>query len=296
MKNKFEIKNCFEFVCPLNWDNLEKTDNRNIRFCGNCEKQVYTEEVLNNFFSLEEQKSLFDQLLNNNYGSQSFIYLLDFIQEHNPNLVYKIKYPENFFLLRGNHESASINRVYGFYDECRKRYDVSVWKKFTECFNYLPISALIEDKILCMHGGISPDINSIYDINKIKRPCEVPDEGLMCDILWSDPEQDSIGWGENDRGVSFTFGADIVNSFTKKHDIDLICRAHQVVEDGYEFFCNRKLVTIFSAPNYCGEFDNSGGMLTVDEDLMCSFVIIKPEDDTTLFKTIHDRPSTPPPR
>ena len=138
--------------------------------------------------------------------SKNYLFLGDYVDRGDYSIetmcllfAYKIKYPENFFLLRGNHESASINRVYGFYDECRKRYDVSVWKKFTECFNYLPISALIEDKILCMHGGISPDINSIYDINKIKRPCEVPDEGLMCDILWSDPEQDSIGWGENYR-------------------------------------------------------------------------------------------------
>lgn len=81
------------------------------------------------------------------------------------------------------------------------------------------------------------------------------------------------GWGENDRGVSFTFGPDVVSKFLNRHDMDLICRAHQVVEDGYEFFAKRQLVTLFSAPNYCGEFDNAGGMMSVDENLMCSFQV-----------------------
>lgn len=107
-------------------------------------------------------------------------------------------------------------------------------------------------------------------------------------MLWSDPDKDVQGWGENDRGVSFTFGPDVVAKFLNRHDLDLICRAHQVnnfliqiiifinflcqvVEDGYEFFAKRQLVTLFSAPNYCGEFDNAGGMMSVDETLMCSF-------------------------
>jgi serine/threonine-protein phosphatase PP1 catalytic subunit len=73
--------------------------------------------------------------------------------------------------------------------------------------------------------------------------------------------------------VSFTFGPDVVSRFLQKHDMDLICRAHQVVEDGYEFFSKRQLVTLFSAPNYCGEFDNAGAMMSVDESLLCSFQV-----------------------
>ena len=84
------------------------------------------------------------------------------------------------------------------------------------------------------------------------------------------------GWGENDRGVSFTFGGDVVRQFLRRHDLDLVVRAHQVVEDGYEFFAGREFVTVFSAPNYCGEFDNAGAMMTVDDTLMCSFQILKP--------------------
>ncbi|KAF7081543.1 hypothetical protein CFC21_085476 [Triticum aestivum] len=191
-------------------------------------------------------------------------------------LAYKIKFPDNFFLLRGNHECASINRIYGFYDECKRRFSVRLWKLFTDCFNCLPVAALIDEKILCMHGGLSPDLDSLDRIAEIQRPVDVPDQGLLCDLLWSDPDRESPGWGENDRGVSFTFGADKVAEFLNKHDLDLICRAHQVVEDGYEFFADRQLVTIFSAPNYCGEFNNAGALMNVDASLLCSFQILKP--------------------
>ena len=217
-------------------------------------------------------------------------------------LAYKIKYPENFFVLRGNHECASINRIYGFYDECKRRYNIKLWKTFTDCFNCLPIAAIIDEKIFTMHGGLSPDLNSMEQIRRVMRPTDVrespwavgsaqrtvsawvwltpigqiPDCGLLCDLLWSDPDKDITGWSENDRGVSFTFGPDVVSRFLQKHDMDLICRAHQVVEDGYEFFSKRQLVTLFSAPNYCGEFDNAGAMMSVDESLLCSFQVGAP--------------------
>ncbi|XP_071940610.1 serine/threonine-protein phosphatase PP1 isozyme 2-like isoform X1 [Coffea arabica] len=198
-------------------------------------------------------------------------------------LAFKIKHPDNFFLLRGNHECASVNRVYGFYDECKRRFNVRLWKVFTECFNCLPVAALIDDKILCMHGGLSPDLHDVDQILELQRPTDVPESGLLCDLLWSDPSKDVKGWGMNDRGVSYTFGHDKVLEFLEKNDLDLICRAHQVVEDGYEFFADRQLVTIFSAPNYCGEFDNAGAMMSVDETLMCSFQILKPAEKKPKF-------------
>jgi len=130
-----------------------------------------------------------------------------------------------------------------------------------------------------MHGGLSPDLKTMEQIRRIIRPTDVPDKGLLCDLLWADPSKETSGWEVNDRGVSFVFGSDVVQAFLKRQDLDLICRAHQVVEDGYEFFANRQLVTLFSAPNYCGEFDNSGAMMSVDQNLMCSFQILKPVDD-----------------
>ena len=191
-------------------------------------------------------------------------------------LAYKIKFPENFFLTRGNHECASINRIYGFYDECKKRYSIKLWKIFTDCFNCLPVACLLDDKILCMHGGLSAELEKVEQIKEIVRPSDVPEQGLLCDLLWSDPEENPNGFGPNDRGGSVTFNSKIVSNFLKNNDLDLICRAHQVVEEGYEFFANRMLVTVFSAPNYCGEFDNSGAMMSVDENLICSFQILKP--------------------
>lgn len=88
-------------------------------------------------------------------------------------LAYKIKYPENFFVLRGNHECASINRIYGFYDECKRRYNIKLWKTFTDCFNCLPIAAIIDEKIFTMHGGLSPDLNSMEQIRRVMRPTDV---------------------------------------------------------------------------------------------------------------------------
>jgi len=208
-------------------------------------------------------------------------------------LAYKIKYPENFFLLRGNHECASINRIYGFYDECKRRYNIKMWKKFQEVFNVLPFAAVVDEKIFCIHAGLSPDLNTPEQVKRIMRPTDVPDAGLLCDLLWSDPEADISGWAENDRGVSYTFGADVVGKFLQKHDFDLVVRAHQVVEDGYEFFADRQLVTIFSAPNYCGEFDNAGAVMSVDESLMCSFRILKPTEKHK-FGFSANRPLTPP--
>ncbi|KAJ3525190.1 hypothetical protein NM688_g8442 [Phlebia brevispora] len=222
----------------------------------------------------------------------------------------------------------NINRIYGFYDECKRRYNIKLWKTFTDCFNCLPIAAIIDEKIFTMHGGLSPDLQSMEQIRRVMRPTDVPDTGaspsstgrssthalqnmpgrrrnanksyftgLLCDLLWSDPDKDITGWSENDRGVSFTFGPDVVSRFLQKHDMDLICRAHQVVEDGYEFFAKRHLVTLFSAPNYCGEFDNAGAMMSVDETLLCSFQILKPAEKKAKYPyggVNMGRPVTPP--
>ncbi|MED6193728.1 hypothetical protein PIB30_022190 [Stylosanthes scabra] len=165
----------------------------------------------------------------------NYLFLGDYVDRGNQSietisllLAYKIKYPQNFFLLRGNHECASINRIYGFYDECKRRYSVKLWKTFTDCFNCLPVAALIDDRILCMHGGLSPELHSLNRIRTLRRPVEVPESGLLCDLLWSDPCRDIQGWGGSERGVSCTFGPDRVTEFLRKHDLDLICRAHQV--------------------------------------------------------------------
>lgn len=196
----------------------------------------------------------------------------------------KIKFPKFLFILRGNHESSQINRIYGFYDECKRRYTVKTWKLFGEIFNCLPVCAIVEKKIFCIHGGLSPSLKSLKQIKEIKRPIEIPDSGLLCDLLWSDPIEKTNGWKENDRGVSFVFGKNVVFDFLKRFNFELICRAHQVVENGYQFFGDRTLITIFSAPNYCGEFDNAGAIMNIEKSLLCSFQVLKPLKNKTKEK------------
>ncbi|KAH8079665.1 Metallo-dependent phosphatase-like protein [Filobasidium floriforme] len=199
-------------------------------------------------------------------------------------LCYKIKYPENFFLLRGNHECANVTRVYGFYDECKRRTNIKTWKTFIDVFNTLPIASIVASKIFCVHGGLSPSLTSMDDIRRIQRPTDVPDYGLLNDLVWSDPSDTALEWEDNERGVSYCYGKAVINSFLATHDMDLICRAHMVVEDGYEFYNDRTLVTVFSAPNYCGEFDNFAAVMSVSEDLLCSFELLKPLDGAALKK------------
>ena len=219
-------------------------------------------------------------------GEYNYLFLGDYVDRGKQSLetvclllCYKIKYPEKVTLLRGNHESSVTNRIYGFYDECKRRYNVRIWRSFTDLFNYLPVAAIIDEKILCMHGGLSPELKNIQNIQEISRPTDIPDTGLLCDLLWSDPDKDVLEYDENDRGVSVIFGEKIVQDFNKKNDLDLIIRAHQVVDDGYEFFAQRQLITIFSAPNYCGEFDNSAGIMIIDESLTCSLKVLRPVEN-----------------
>ncbi|KAM0750573.1 phosphoprotein phosphatase PPZ [Meredithblackwellia eburnea MCA 4105] len=225
--------------------------------------------------------------------SANYLFLGDYVDRGKQSLetillllCYKIKYPENFFLLRGNHECANVTRVYGFYDECKRRCNIKIWKTFIDVFNCLPIAAVVAQKIFALHGGLSPSLSSMDDIRRISRPTDVPDYGLLNDLLWSDPSDTALDWEDNERGVSYCFGKTVIASFLARYDFDLICRAHMVVEDGYEFWNERTLVTIFSAPNYCGEFDNFGAVMSVSEDLLCAFELLKPLDQSQLKKEL----------
>ncbi|KAI6210875.1 Serine/threonine-protein phosphatase [Aphelenchoides besseyi] len=199
----------------------------------------------------------------------NYLFLGDYVDRGRQNLetilllfCYKLKFPQNFFLLRGNHECASVNRVYGFYEEISRRYTASLYNSFQEAFACMP-----------MHGGISPHLKDLNQLRNIKRPTEALGPSLEMDLLWADPVVGLSGFQENMRGASYGFGADVLSRLCTDLNIDLVARAHQVVQDGYEFFGNRKLVTIFSAPHYCGQFNNAAAMMTVDEHLICSFQV-----------------------
>jgi len=196
---------------------------------------------------------------------ETFLYLLTL----------KVKFPDRITLIRGNHESRQITQAYGFYDECVKKYgSLNVWRYCTDVFDYLTLSALIEGKILCVHGGLSPKINTIDDIRKIDRKQEVPNEGPMCDLMWSDPDEVK-SWSYSPRGAGWLFGAEVVQKFLKDNKIDLIVRAHQLVNEGYRTQFNDTLITVWSAPNYCYRCGNVAAILELDENLSKMYKIFE---------------------
>ncbi|KAM7527127.1 hypothetical protein LguiB_030537 [Lonicera macranthoides] len=231
-------------------------------------------------------------------------------------LALKIQYPENVHLIRGNHEAADINALFGFRLECIERMGendgIWAWTRFNQLFNYLPLAALIERKIICMHGGIGRSINSVEQIEKLERPITM-DAGsiILMDLLWSDPtENDSVeGLRPNARGPGLvTFGPDRVTDFCKKNKLQLIIRAHECVMDGFERFAQGQLITLFSATNYCGTANNAGAILVVGRGLVIVPKLIHPlpppiqspetsperiVDDTWMQELNIQRPPTP---
>ena len=202
-------------------------------------------------------------------------------------LCYKLKYPEKVYLLRGNHEDPKVNITYGFLTECQNRYSVKLWKQFTSLFRCLPIAAIIDRRIFCVHGGISPDLENMEQIRKIARPMCLKSKGMVCDLLWADPDPDSDGWQPNkSRGVSVTFGIRQIEEFLKKHKIKMVIRAHQCVEDGYKFLAKKKFLTVFSAPNYTGRFSNNGAIVVIREDFVCSLKIIRPYSPPSTLSSV----------
>ncbi|KAK9139483.1 hypothetical protein Scep_009164 [Stephania cephalantha] len=231
-------------------------------------------------------------------------------------LALKIEYPENVHLIRGNHEAADINALFGFRIECIERMGendgIWAWTRFNQLFNFLPLAALIEKKIICMHGGIGRSIHSVEQIEKLERPITM-DAGsiVLMDLLWSDPtENDSVeGLRPNARGPGLvTFGPDRVTDFCKRNKLQLIIRAHECVMDGFERFAQGQLITLFSATNYCGTANNAGALLVVGRGLVIVPKLIHPlppplqspetspehaSDDTWMQELNIQRPPTP---
>lgn len=179
----------------------------------------------------------------------------------------KVRWPNRITLLRGNHESRQITQVYGFYDECHRKYgSADVWKHFTDVFDFLPLSAVVEDEIFCPHGGLSPSIDSLDDISTLDRVLEIPSDGPICDLMWSDPDN-IVGWGVSPRGAGFIFGEDITQKFNHTNGLKYIVRAHQLVMDGYQWLHNHSVATIFSAPNYCYRCGNQAAILEIADTM-----------------------------
>eukprot|EP00003_Mantamonas_plastica_P031503 TRINITY_DN823_c0_g2_i2.p1 TRINITY_DN823_c0_g2~~TRINITY_DN823_c0_g2_i2.p1 ORF type:complete len:281 (-),score=74.71 TRINITY_DN823_c0_g2_i2:728-1570(-) len=179
----------------------------------------------------------------------------------------KIRYPDRITLLRGNHESRQITQVYGFYGECMRKYgNANVWKYFTDMFDYLTTAAVISDKIFAVHGGLSPSIHTFDQIRVMDRFQEIPHEGPLTDLVWSDPEPTKEGFSLSPRGAGYYFGQDVVNKFCKVNQVEHIVRAHQLCMDGYQVLWDDRLSTVWSAPNYCYRCGNVAALMEIDDE------------------------------
>jgi len=206
-------------------------------------------------------------------------------------LALKVRYPDRVTLIRGNHESRQITQVYGFYDECLRKYgSVNVWKYCTEVFDYLSLAAVVDGTVFCVHGGLSPTLATLDDIRALDRRQEVPHDGPMCDLMWSDPEEIE-GWNLSPRGAGYLFGKDVVEHFNHENGLELVARAHQLVMEGYKYTFDKTLVTVWSAPNYCYRCGNVAAILELDENKVVAFKTFEaaPQD----IRALNPRPTTP---
>jgi len=174
-----------------------------------------------------------------------------------------------------------------FFDECQQKYGNSnAWKYCTQVFDYLTIAAIIDGRVLCVHGGLSPDIRTLDQIRTIQRNQEIPHEGAFCDLMWSDPEEIET-WQVSPRGAGWIFGNKATAEFNRINKLELVCRAHQLVQEGYKYMFDQALVTVWSAPNYCYRCGNVASILALDENLKRDFLI---------FNAVPDNDRNAPPR
>jgi serine/threonine-protein phosphatase 2B catalytic subunit len=227
------------------------------------------EKAIDGRFDLNNTSLLFlgDYVDRGSYGVEIIVFLY----------ALKLNFPKTVCLLRGNHESAAMTDMFTFREEVLEKYDGDefVYEAFLESFEALQLSAVVNNDYLCVHGGISPDLHTVADIDKINRYVEPPLQGLLCDILWSDPCSDKDSrhttFAENrPRECAYKFGLEPVKKLLKANKFLSIIRAHEVQIDGYKFHrwggaANfPSVITVFSAPNYCGSYKNKGAVILLD--------------------------------
>ncbi|KAF1982982.1 Metallo-dependent phosphatase [Aulographum hederae CBS 113979] len=221
-------------------------------------------------------------------GQQNYIFLGDFVDRGYFSLetftllmCLKAKFPDRITLVRGNHESRQITQVYGFYEECQTKYgNASVWKACCQVFDFLALAAIVDGKVLCVHGGLSPEIRTLDQIRVVARAQEIPHEGAFCDLVWSDPEEVDT-WAISPRGAGWLFGDKVSSEFNHVNNLTLIARAHQLVNEGYKYhFKDKDVVTVWSAPNYCYRCGNVASIMSLEEDLQPKFTIFSAVPDS----------------
>ncbi|CAK9304355.1 unnamed protein product [Gordionus sp. m RMFG-2023] len=288
--------------------NVQRVD-APVTICGDVHGQFY--DVVDRLFKksgglLPKTNYLFlgDFVDRGFYSVETFLLLL----------ALKVRYPDRITLIRGNHESRQITQVYGFYDECVRKYSGStaVWRYCVDVFDYLSLSALVEGGVFCVHGGLSPSLSSLDQIRALDRKREVPHDGAMCDLLWSDPDEATPAgcWGVSPRGAGYLFGPRVAAEFNETNGLVLVCRAHQLVMEGFKWHfpplisvagdtisssigitsnaekstisndnytngIGGTVLTVWSAPNYCYRCGNVAAILELDENLGVNFKIFE---------------------
>jgi len=241
----YEENNLLELTSPIN-------------ICGDIHGQLY------DLFELFK--------CGGEVGDCQYLFLGDFVDRGYYSLetfcylcALKVKYPNKIYLLRGNHESRQVNQMYGFYNECLNLFGHNgIWTMCNEIFDLLPMAAIIDDKVFGIHGGLSPDLAYPGEVNQTNRFCELPSNGVFSDICWSDPETIDT-WKPNMRGAGFVFGGNQVKMFCQLNNLDFVTRSHQVAMQGYEWYFDQKLITIWSAPNYMYKTGNKACLMKYDK-------------------------------
>ena len=256
---------------------------------------IYTENEFNFFFCNSQFYDLIEIFKIGGYvPDTNYLFLGDYVDRGLFSLetmsllvCLKLRHPERVFLIRGNHESRAVTQSYGFYTECARKYGSShVWNVFTSLFDYLTLSVVIDNRIFCVHGGLSPSIHTLDQIKVIDRYREIPHEGPMADLVWSDPDAERDNFQISPRGAGYTFGISIVMKFLELNKMEHILRAHQLCQEGYQVLFDDRLSTVWSAPNYCYRCANLASVLEVDENCQRTFNVFDaaPENE-------HDGPA-----
>jgi len=241
---------------------IDVPDNGEVTVCGDVHGQYY--DLLNiwsiNGVPSEDNPYLFNgDFVDRGSFSVEVILML---------FSWKLAFPNHMHLARGNHETRNMNKLYGFEGEVTKKYDESLYEYFCEAFCLLPLCHVINKQAFVVHGGLfSKDDVALDSIRKVNREQEPPDEGLMTEMLWSDP-QPGRGRVPSKRGVGVAFGQDVTENFLKTNDLKMVIRSHEMKEEGYEIEHGGKLVTVFSAPNYCDQMGNKGAFIRLDGKTM----------------------------
>lgn len=177
------------------------------------------------------------------------------------------KYPDQVFLLRGNHEFSQVNLLYGFYEEVFMTYQgTDVWESFHKAFAWLPFAAVVGDKIFCVHGGLSPKVTSLAQIADIKRPVYAYENGsIVSDLVWSDPHDNVPMYSQSNRGMGVLFGSQATRTFLKTVGLKLLVRAHQCFVNGYSTFAENAGVSVFSSSEYCKLAHNKCGVMRFED-------------------------------